>query len=739
MRPEPRRRAAAQHSQGRSGGCAGAAVPAQQQHAVSAVNRMLRAVPGALCPPPERVLRFLAANSWNVQASVDALKRDSEWRSASLPIPRGVAGLSEQRLQELSADSSRFVLWPELNAAGQPVLQTRHGGHFHEGVTPVELLALWVHCLERAMRMIPADRPHEYVALSDVSLMGRDLPGARRPPAAFLERQQAVLAAHYPRVMVKEVVYPMSVAMGQAVLAASPWGRDAAGECAYRGPQCFVNSASELLQALGVAPTALPAAAQPLLQVRPMPEAITLLEVVRGSAAARARQSAASGADAAEGEDDDAPWSGGAPAPAAAAPLQPREPPQPREPQEASHPAAPLSPRDSSPPALLDARGAGTPGVVYTPWLPDGAAQNQLTLEEELHQFAYFMRASAPEELQRAAALEAVRGAAARCAPGCSVQPVGLAACGLLEPGAELQLAAVPAAQQSAAVVAAALAAELPHAECLGGEAEAALRFTSQEGLAVSVAVGTAAEAVRDATLYKALVADCTAVRAVLPCVRHVCGQSRLMGPAVGGLPERALLMMVLHACLLCKDAAPLARTQDADQVLYRFLLYYGQQLDPAAHSVDPCACAPIPRVHPEDPLSVLDPLRPGVNLARGCTRVVQLRMHLSYCLQSLAQWDPNCSGRKRRYKGRTPLSSIINHGPLWQRRKLLDEEYTASTGEVVDKMRAMAAPAGGGEHTVESPPGHAASRPPSLLDTSFCSGQSEGLPAAVGAVQPCI
>eukprot|EP01065_Artemidia_motanka_P024273 TRINITY_DN2891_c1_g1_i5.p2 TRINITY_DN2891_c1_g1~~TRINITY_DN2891_c1_g1_i5.p2 ORF type:complete len:352 (+),score=122.16 TRINITY_DN2891_c1_g1_i5:999-2054(+) len=332
-------------------------------------------------------------------------------------------------------------------------------------------------------------------------------------------------------------------------------------------------------------------------------------------------------------------------------------------------------------------KGAHTPGVVYTPWLPDGAVQNQLALEEELHHFAQFMTLSRYEHTQRSDFVQLLRDALGEVSPDSRLHDLTCYA--LCEPGSGMDLVVdVPANCEARPRVVDlflhAAANRGAEGSVVGGAGAAVFLRMQQDQIYASVEFGTVdGDRLAAAETLSGWLAEFAALRVVYPCMRYVLDQSRLLGTDKGGLSPYALLVMILHSCRLCKATMPTSRTQDAAQVLYRFLLFFGEQLNPETQTVDSAGTV-ARRSHRGDPLSVADPMRPGANAAAGCTRIVQLRMHLSYCLSSLAQWDPNCSGRRRKYKGRTPLSSIINHGPLWVRQRWLADRFSEAAERLV-------------------------------------------------------
>ena len=141
----------------------------------------------------------------------------------------------------------------------------------------------------------------------------------------------------------------------------------------------------------------------------------------------------------------------------------------------------------------------------------------------------------------------------------------------------------------------------------------------------------------------------------VFAAVRLLLQQSRCNNAADGGISSYAILIMILHTC---REFNPL----DAGQLLVAF---FRQHQTDAKEVISAIAFDDMDHPKKDGSFWVADPLDKDNNVATGCTRIVQVRSVFGTSHVALGKW---MSSRWNGYRGRSPLSSILAYGDLWDR-----------------------------------------------------------------------
>ena len=138
------------------------------------------------------------------------------------------------------------------------------------------------------------------------------------------------------------------------------------------------------------------------------------------------------------------------------------------------------------------------------------------------------------------------------------------------------------------------------------------------------------------------------------------------LGTQPGGISGHVVLLLVLAHFEETKTQSSFT---DPGWVLREFFRYYST-FDFVNHSINPVPLAGesvfIPKVHPGDQLSILDPLRSGYNSAHGITKLPQLVGTLQYLSMLIQRYDRDTRG--------TPLlPNLVACGEsLWKRHTWL-------------------------------------------------------------------
>eukprot|EP00756_Hemistasia_phaeocysticola_P007473 Hpha_TRINITY_DN14273_c0_g1::TRINITY_DN14273_c0_g1_i1::g.22163::m.22163/K03514/PAPD5_7, TRF4; non-canonical poly(A) RNA polymerase PAPD5/7 len=313
--------------------------------------------------------------------------------------------------------------------------------------------------------------------------------------------------------------------------------------------------------------------------------------------------------------------------------------------------------------------------MVLTPWFGDGLPKQGIMLSQEIDAFYKFLSLTTEERSARDAAIGDIRQWVHRSFPSAVVEAYGSYAYGTSLPSSDVDVMAqqcgdlsslrtptfpLPPGYTGGRVVVNSPAAD-----------GAFVQINCPGGVTVNLSlVAKESQALVAVEMCRGLMKQFPAAGPVATAFRHILGQVKAADVRSGGLSSYCVLLMVAYVCRRVSNPA------DAGEVFVGFLQEFGSfRFDLLA--VSPVLPAPVPKA-PQlaaEPIVVLDPLMPGNNLARGCTRLRHIVGQFQYCLMAVRRWGGSQSGPQewKGYKGRTPLSALISHQPLWARTDYLN------------------------------------------------------------------
>jgi len=195
------------------------------------------------------------------------------------------------------------------------------------------------------------------------------------------------------------------------------------------------------------------------------------------------------------------------------------------------------------------------------------------------------------------------------------------------------------------------------------------MRLRGPSDLIVNIALNASKSPVREGVnVLRGLLAEYPQVGPCVMTLRTVLAQCQLMDVSNGGLSSYAIMLLTLRLAQLYGPG----RCPDAGVLLREFLRHYSADFDYANISIQVQApgAPPVPpyKMHPDAPVSVVDPLDPSNNIAQGCTKLGQLKAMLKYCELALARWDVP-EDQDETFRGHTPLGTIIAAKAVASRR----------------------------------------------------------------------
>eukprot|EP00756_Hemistasia_phaeocysticola_P001874 Hpha_TRINITY_DN11297_c0_g1::TRINITY_DN11297_c0_g1_i1::g.167333::m.167333 len=161
--------------------------------------------------------------------------------------------------------------------------------------------------------------------------------------------------------------------------------------------------------------------------------------------------------------------------------------------------------------------------------------------------------------------------------------------------------------------------------------------------------------------------------RRVVLVARSILKQMNLIDDN-GGLPSHALSLMAIALFEMLRDRESFG---DTGWVLREFFRFYAT-FDFGSFSISTGGI--IPKVHPEDQMSVIDPAR-GLNAAANTRKLSQITAMFHYVTTCIQRFD--------RIGSRSLLCNIVAHNDLWARMKQL-EQLKQSEGCAVTKEFAL-------------------------------------------------
>eukprot|EP00756_Hemistasia_phaeocysticola_P037790 Hpha_TRINITY_DN16720_c2_g10::TRINITY_DN16720_c2_g10_i1::g.79687::m.79687/K03514/PAPD5_7, TRF4; non-canonical poly(A) RNA polymerase PAPD5/7 len=313
--------------------------------------------------------------------------------------------------------------------------------------------------------------------------------------------------------------------------------------------------------------------------------------------------------------------------------------------------------------------------VVCTPWIPEGRERSALTLSEEVQRVAELVHLTPLEGQERVDTLSRVTTAVAQVfGPKAVVISYGSYASGLSGASSALDVSIAHCGTLTREAVEK-VAKGIGKVQSLLAEGFAQVEADS--GLLVNVTFSSG-EDVTGAAASTSTVASWLQqypeVRDVHAVLRQVLSQTGNLDVSTGGISAYCLLAIIV-ACARRRSYS------DCGELLAECCRLFGEQFSFKTEAVDPRSAAACSRPPSSDALWVCDPVTEGNNLAAGCTRLFAVKALLQHCASALTRWE-STAGRRKGYKGKTPLSSILSHQALRSRvevvkraKELLEEE----------------------------------------------------------------
>eukprot|EP01062_Namystynia_karyoxenos_P074235 TRINITY_DN7109_c0_g1_i1.p1 TRINITY_DN7109_c0_g1~~TRINITY_DN7109_c0_g1_i1.p1 ORF type:complete len:673 (+),score=201.46 TRINITY_DN7109_c0_g1_i1:73-2091(+) len=633
------------------------------------------------------LVNFLRESRWRPAAALPPLRAALKWRSENLPITE------KEVACYLGAD--KFSILDTHTADGMPVICFRftalQGVRQHVDT----MIRAYLYLLEQALH---ATETRQVVSLVDCA-------GLMKPPTAFILRLGRIAEMYYPSTCVRCAIWPVPNALRgffNSVVRFCGVG----GRAHTRLHLC--NNFEALSAALQIPEELLPGTMKEVVSSLPRSD--------RASSRGRA-------------------------SPQATAAAAPEDCPSPRCASEAASDDASSSDNENRSELIqftqLCRRNVPREGAVITPWFPGGIVRRLVTLEDEVNAFAHFAILTPGEEAERQSVRQHVQAVVRRVWPQATVRLSGSAAYGLCVNTAEFdcvvdgcgdlcELGAVSDAA-SACGMAPARGSLAP-----GGLAATLDLAVLDQGLTVCVHFESEAKSGgseellrrwspggdqrRHVAIAKGWLAAYPAARSVTAVLRYLLETARLGGRR-GGLSTLALLAMVVHSARRCCDP------HNAEQLLWCTLTRL-TQVDFSQVVISADTADNVPRCGLPEPVAaaevvVVDPLAPpaeGGNLAASCTQLRGIVSQLEYVMRALMRWDHNASqaAARRGFRGRTPLSAVISHTPLWPRTRVHyetayhdgEDERWARPWDLADRRGAREArPPAGLRHPVAACP----------------------------------
>eukprot|EP01062_Namystynia_karyoxenos_P014167 TRINITY_DN15104_c1_g1_i1.p1 TRINITY_DN15104_c1_g1~~TRINITY_DN15104_c1_g1_i1.p1 ORF type:complete len:380 (+),score=92.72 TRINITY_DN15104_c1_g1_i1:78-1217(+) len=304
--------------------------------------------------------------------------------------------------------------------------------------------------------------------------------------------------------------------------------------------------------------------------------------------------------------------------------------------------------------------------IVTTPWYPQGVLKDEIVLGAEVVALNRLLSLTDDERTVRNVCRSSVQEVVRQFWPDVTVKVYGSFAYDLSLPASALDLVCEGCAD---------LAAHFPRLldtlrrvrftveGSFASGSEAFARIHSPCGVTANVSFVPAKSLARQSvSLVRRLLSQFPAASAVFSAVRLILVQSKCNDPRNGGIASYALLLMVFHAAQSCADPA------DPGGLLLHFFRTFAA----AAKQPDMVSATGGCRIDPKTAeglkpgaLWVEDPLDPANNVAQGCVRLPQIRSIFQTSAMTLDKWFAE---KWAGYRGRTPLSSILAYGDLWER-----------------------------------------------------------------------
>ena len=298
------------------------------------------------------------------------------------------------------------------------------------------------------------------------------------------------------------------------------------------------------------------------------------------------------------------------------------------------------------------------------PWLAEAGIPE---LQNEIWAFGEFISLGQHEKAARNMARSTIQQVVQQFWPLATVKTYGSFACDLSLPQSELDLVV----EDCAPTIAGRVGPLKDYLQAIGfetlgfldGDTDAFIKVREgRTNLVCNISLTDANSPVRQTVLkMKRVLTRQPAAAPVLKVIRTVLDQCSLTDVPSGGVSSYALTLMVFH--ILKKYETVVG----ADVLLKDFLKTFGS-FDYKNETICPMPNMQATiRMHPGDVMSISDVSDPSSNAAESITKIRQVKAMLKYLSLALEKWDSSDDCVDSR--GKTPLSTIIAHKQLWQRR----------------------------------------------------------------------
>eukprot|EP01063_Lacrimia_lanifica_P027722 TRINITY_DN3932_c0_g1_i2.p1 TRINITY_DN3932_c0_g1~~TRINITY_DN3932_c0_g1_i2.p1 ORF type:complete len:447 (+),score=171.18 TRINITY_DN3932_c0_g1_i2:44-1342(+) len=295
--------------------------------------------------------------------------------------------------------------------------------------------------------------------------------------------------------------------------------------------------------------------------------------------------------------------------------------------------------------------------IVTTPWYPNGTLKDNISLGGEVNQLGKLLKLTPGEVSIRKGCRSTLQELIREVWPGVTVKVYGSFSYGLSLPTSPLDLVC-----EGCADVDKNIDAFVDKVHSIGFRVDGKYGSSSEGFVLIKAGDLTANLALcagksiarKSVTTMRSLIEKYPFASPAFGVIRLLLQQARCNDALTGGLSSYATLIMIFHTCI---TAAP----KDSGQLLVAFFRQFGGTTEAVACATE----ARSTREAKKNELFVEDPLNPDNNLAAGCKRLPQIRSVFNTASMTLEKWlSPKWTG----YRGRTPLSSILGYGDLWDR-----------------------------------------------------------------------
>ena len=306
-------------------------------------------------------------------------------------------------------------------------------------------------------------------------------------------------------------------------------------------------------------------------------------------------------------------------------------------------------------------KGENGETIVTTPWYAEGAVKEDIKLASEIEAFGRLQMLTLVERSARTSLKDTLQELTKQVWPGCiDLLTYGSFAVGISVPQSpvDVVLQGVDLSRFNELITLCKNDGFTVLTEVSQGE-QAFLKIKKENiifSLCISSATDVCGHLSKHVEKVKRILRNAPATIPVYAVLRAVLQQTNHNDTTSGGLPSYTLLLMIIFITKISNKAAV-----DPGVLLVELFHVYGSS--PPGLKIDPKSGNS--EVVKGEPLFVCDLVDTSHNTAANCTRYMQIRSQFSQCGMALEKW---ASSTWRGYRGRTPLSSILAYGTLWER-----------------------------------------------------------------------